>query len=66
MATAAIELAYDDLKDSFSLVLYDFTTLCFALFTQYDFQHHGFFKDNMQKLRAIVKSSVQQASQATF
>ncbi|MBW6509986.1 MAG: IS1634 family transposase [Desulfuromonadales bacterium] len=52
--TAAIKTARDDLKESFSLVLYDVTTLYFESFKEYDFQHPGFSKDNKPQQPQIV------------
>ena len=52
--TAAIDLARRDLKDSFSLVLYDVTTLYFESFKEYDFQKPGFSKDNKPQQPQIV------------
>jgi hypothetical protein len=44
--TAAIDCVRNDLKEVFSLVLYDVTTLYFESFKAYDFQRPGFSKDN--------------------
>ncbi len=52
--TAAIQTARDDLNESFSLVLYDVTTLYFESFKEYDFQHPGFSKDNKPQQPQIV------------
>lgn len=52
--TAAIDLVRDDLKESFSLVLYDVTTLYFESFKEYDFQRPGFSKDNKPQQPQIV------------
>lgn len=52
--TAAIKTARDDLHESFSLVLYDVTTLYFESFKEYDFQHPGFSKDNKPQQPQIV------------
>jgi transposase len=52
--TAAIALARDSLEDSFSLVLYDVTTLYFESFKEYDFQRPGFSKDNKPQQPQIV------------
>lgn len=43
---AAIQTARDDMQETFSLVLYDVTTLYFESFKEYDFQKPGFSKDN--------------------
>lgn len=51
---AAIELVQQDLKESFSLVLYDVTTLYFESFKEYDFQKPGFSKDNKPQQPQIV------------
>lgn len=51
---AAIQTARDDLKETFSLVLYDVTTLYFESFKEYDFQHPGFSKDNKHQQPQIV------------
>lgn len=51
---AAIQTARDDLKETFSLVLYDVTTLYFESFKEYDFQHPGFSKDNKPQQPQIV------------
>jgi len=52
--TAAIDLVRRDLKESFSLVLYDVTTLYFESFKEYDFQKPGFSKDNKPQQPQIV------------
>ncbi|MCD8516441.1 MAG: IS1634 family transposase [Burkholderiaceae bacterium] len=52
--TAAIDLVGRDLKESFSLVLYDVTTLYFESFKEYDFQRPGFSKDNKPQQPQIV------------
>ena len=52
--TAAIGLVRRDLKESFSLVLYDVTTLYFESFKEYDFQKPGFSKDNKPQQPQIV------------
>lgn len=52
--TAAIQTARDDLKETFSLVLYDVTTLYFESFKEYDFQRPGFSKDNKPQQPQIV------------
>lgn len=52
--TAAIALACDSLEDSFSLVLYDVTTLYFESFKEYDFQRPCFSKDNKPQQPQIV------------
>ena len=52
--TAAIDLVHRDLKESFSLVLYDVTTLYFESFKEYDFQRPGFSKDNKPQQPQIV------------
>jgi len=52
--TAAIDLVRRDLKESFSLVLYDVTTLYFESFKEYDFQRPGFSKDNKPQQPQIV------------
>ena len=52
--TAAIDLARRDLKESFSLVLYDVTTLYFESFKEYEFQQPGFSKDNKPQQPQIV------------
>jgi transposase len=52
--TAAIDLARRDLNESFSLVLYDVTTLYFESFKEYDFQQPGFSKDNKPQQPQIV------------
>lgn len=51
---AAIDRASRDLKDSFSLVLYDVTTLYFESFKEYDLQKPGFYKDNKPQQPQIV------------
>jgi transposase len=51
---AAIDLVQQDLKESFSLVLYDVTTLYFESFKEYDFQKPGFSKDNKPQQPQIV------------
>jgi hypothetical protein len=51
---AAILTARDDLGESFSLVLYDVTTLYFESFKEYDFQRPGFSKDNKPQQPQIV------------
>ena len=52
--TAAIDLVHRDLKESFSLVLYDVTTLYFESFKAYDLQRPGFSKDNKPQQPQIV------------
>ena len=52
--TAAIQTARDALQESFSLVLYDVTTLYFESFKEYDFQKPGFSKDNKPQQPQIV------------
>ena len=52
--TAAIDLVRRDFKESFSLVLYDVTTLYFESFKEYDFQKPGFSKDNKPQQPQIV------------
>lgn len=52
--TAAILAARNDLKEQFSLVLYDVTTLYFESFKEYDFQRPGFSKDNKPMQPQIV------------
>lgn len=52
--TAAIDLVRRDLKESFSLVLYDVTSLCFESFKEYDFQKTGLSKDNKPRQPQIV------------
>ena len=52
--TAAIDLVRHDLKELFSLVLYDVTTLYFESFKEYDFQRPGFSKDNKPRQPQIV------------
>lgn len=51
---AAIKTALNDLKETFSLVLYDVTTLYFESFKEYDFQQPGFSKDNKPQQPQIV------------
>jgi transposase len=51
---AAMGVALDDLGESFSLVLYDVTTLYFESFKEYDFQRPGFSKDNKPQQPQIV------------
>ena len=51
---AAIELVRHDLKEPFSLVLYDVTTLYFESFKEYDLQRPGFSKDNKPQQPQIV------------
>lgn len=51
---AAIQTALKDLKESFSLVLYDVTTLYFESFKEYEFQCSGFSKDNKPQQPQIV------------
>lgn len=52
--TAAIDLVLNDLQESFSLVLYDVTTLYFESFREYEFQRPGFSKDNKPQQPQIV------------
>lgn len=52
--TAAIQTAHNDLQDTFSLVLYDVTTLYFESFKEYDLQRPGFSKDNKPQQPQIV------------
>jgi transposase len=52
--TAAINVAQSDLQETFSLVLYDVTTLYFESFKAYDFQRPGFSKDNKAQQPQIV------------
>ena len=52
--TAAIQTARNDLKEPFSMVLYDVTTLYFESFKEYEFQHPGFSKDNKPQQPQIV------------
>ena len=52
--TAAIKTARDVLQETFSLVLYDVTTLYFESFKEYDFQKPGFSKDNKPQQPQIV------------
>lgn len=52
--TAAIDRVLNDLKEVFSLVLYDVTTLYFESFKEYDFQRPGFSKDNKPQQPQIV------------
>ncbi len=52
--TAAIQTARNDLKEPFSLMLYDVTTLYFESFKEYEFQHSGFSKDNKPQQPQIV------------
>ena len=51
---AAIQTAREDFNESFSLVLYDVTTLYFESFKEYDFQSTGFSKDNKPQQPQIV------------
>ncbi len=51
---AAIQTARDVLQETFSLVLYDVTTLYFESFKEYDFQKPGFSKDNKPQQPQIV------------
>jgi hypothetical protein len=51
---AAINTALNKLKESFSWVLYDVTTLYFESFKEYDFQKPGFSKDNKPQQPQIV------------
>ena len=52
--SAAIETARQDLQETFSLVLYDVTTLYFESFKEHDFQRPGFSKDNKPQQPQIV------------
>jgi hypothetical protein len=52
--SAAIETARQDLQETFSLVLYDVTTLYFESFKEYDLQRPGFSKDNKPQQPQIV------------
>ena len=52
--SAAIQTAQSTLKESFSLVLYDVTTLYFESFKEYDLQRPGFSKDNKPQQPQIV------------
>ena len=52
--SAAIDTARQDLNETFSLVLYDVTTLYFESFKEYDFQRPGFSKDNKPQQPQIV------------
>jgi len=52
--SAAIETARQELNETFSLVLYDVTTLYFESFKEYDFQRPGFSKDNKPQQPQIV------------
>jgi transposase len=52
--SAAIQTARDDMQETFSLVLYDVTTLYFESFKEYDFQKPGFSKDNKPMQPQIV------------
>ena len=51
---AALRIAREDLRDSFSIVLYDVTTLYFESFKDYDLQRPGFSKDNKSQQPQIV------------
>lgn len=51
---AAIQTAREEFNESFNLVLYDVTTLYFESFKEYDFQSHGFSKDNKPQQPQIV------------
>ena len=51
---AAIQTARDAMQETFSLVLYDVTTLYFESFKEYDFQKPGFSKDNKPMQPQIV------------
>lgn len=52
--TAAIQTVQKSLKEAFSLVLYDVTTLYFESFKEYEFQKPGFSKDNKPQQPQIV------------
>lgn len=52
--SAAIQTARDDMQETYSLVLYDVTTLYFESFKEYDFQKPGFSKDNKPMQPQIV------------
>ncbi len=52
--TAAMQTARQELKETFSLALYDVTTLYFESFKEYDLQRPGFSKDNKPQQPQIV------------
>ena len=51
---AAIQTARESFNETFSLVLYDVTTLYFESFKEYEFQSPGFSKDNKPQQPQIV------------
>jgi transposase len=52
--TAAIDVARREFNETFSLVLYDVTTLYFESFKECDFQQLGFSKDNKPQQPQVV------------
>jgi len=54
IGSAAIQTTRDGMQETFSMVLYDITTLCFESFKEYDFQKSGFSRDNKPMQPQIV------------